>query len=419
MISRIRVQNFGSLVDIDVPLGPLTLLIGPNAAGKTMFIRALRTVTKLVRTALRGQKGEFRIDHATLGDLVSFGDPSREIRFEVWLDGAQGDPTYELALAQLEGLWTVAEERFCLEGFSYSSAEPLEFSTERRGTIRWETPGRPLRAGTLPFLAYSYRQDRNAVGTIQPFLAFSRQLGVTRTFRIGTPDLMSPRLPSWIDPDRPYVDEVGRGFVHTLERFSQTISGRKILEERITPWLQLLFPHVQSVGFRGGPSMLYLEYQTDRYLKALPAQLESDGVNLALFFSALPFLLSDPETEGEPIPVCVGLEEPEAGTHPFFQRSRLELMRQLAKRSPSQAPLQIVATTHSIDLLRWIEKEEAQSVLRFVEHLGAEEGTRIHCLADPEDLDRVYEQYDRNLGLAWYSGAFGAVPPLPESEEDS
>ena len=52
MISRIRVQNFGSLVDIDVPLGPLTLLIGPNAAGKTMFIRALRTVTKLVRRSL-------------------------------------------------------------------------------------------------------------------------------------------------------------------------------------------------------------------------------------------------------------------------------------------------------------------------------------------------------------------------------
>jgi hypothetical protein len=78
-----------------------------------------------------------------------------------------------------------------------------------------------------------------------------------------------------------------------------------------------------------------------------------------------------------------------------------------------------VATTHSIDLLRWVEKEEALSILRFVEHLGPGEGTRIHRLANEEDLVRVYEQYDRNLGLAWYSGALGAVPPRPEPDEGS
>lgn len=416
MITRFRVQNFGSLVDIDVPLGPLTLLVGPNAAGKSMFIRALRVLTKLTRTALRGPKGDFKIDHATLDELVSFGDPSREIRFAVWLDDAEGTPTYELALAQQNDMWVVAREQLCLENYSYSSDTAFEFATERRGTIRWETPGRPPRTGTLPYLAYSYRHDQYALAAMQPLLSFQRQLGVTRVFRIATPDLISPRLPSWIDPDRPYVDEVGRGFIHTLERFSQTISGRKILEERITPGLQMLFPHIQSIGFQGGPSMLFLEYKTSRYQRALPAQLESDGVNLALFFSALPFLLSDLEVEGE-TPVCVGLEEPEAGTHPFFQRSRLELLRHVVRSSPSQIPLQIVATTHSIDLLRWIRKEEALSVLRFVEHLGVE-GTKIHCLADQEDLERAYEQYDRNLGLAWYSGAFGAVPPRPEPEAE-
>ncbi len=419
MISRIRIQNFGSLVDVDVPLGPLTLLVGPNAAGKTMFIRALRTLTKLMRAGLRGQKSDFKMDHVTLTELVSFGDLSREIRFSVWLDGLEGGPTYELALAQRENLWAVVEERLQLDGFAYDSRQgPLEFATERRGTIRWETPGRPLRAGPLPYLAYVYRRDQYALSTVQPFLAFNHRLGVAHTFRIGTPDLISPRLPNWIPADRPHVDEVGRGFIHTLERFSQTISGRKVLEERITPWLQMLFPHVEKIGFRGGPSMLFLEYKTNRYQGVLPAQLESDGVNLALFFSALPYILGDPESEGEPTPFCVGLEEPEAGTHPFFQGRRLEMLRRLVKRSPTEMPLQIVATTHSIDLLRWVEANEALSVLRFVEHLGPETGTRIHRLASQEDLERVYAQYDKNLGLAWYSGAFGAVPPHPEPEEE-
>jgi hypothetical protein len=385
-----------------------------------MFIRALRALTKLVRTALRGPKGEFNIDHATLGDIVSFGDPSREIRFSVWLDDSEGDPTYELALARHEGLWSVIEERARYGGFAYDSSHgALEFATERRGTIRWETPGQPPRSGTLPFLAYAYRRDQHALSTIQPLLGFQQRLGLTRAFRIGTPSLISPRLPDWISPERPYVDETGSGFIHTLARFSLTSSGREVLEERIIPSLQALFPHVESLGFRGGPSMLYLEYKTDRCQHAVPAQLESDGVNLALFFSSLPYLLGEAQGEGEQAPVCVGLEEPEAGTHPFFQRSRLELLRQLVRTSAAHVPLQIVATTHSIDLLRWVEKVEALSILRFVEHLGPEEGTRIHRLASEEDLVRVYEQYDRNLGLAWYSGAFGAVPPRPELDEDS
>ncbi|HEX4964057.1 MAG TPA: AAA family ATPase [Thermoanaerobaculia bacterium] len=420
MITRIKIQNFGSLVDVDVPLGPLTLLVGPNASGKTMFIRALRTLTKLLRTALRGPKGAFNIDHATLGEIVSFGDPSREIRFSVWLDDSEGEPTYELALAQQDGLWSVVEERARCGGFAYDSRHgALEFATERRGTVRWETPGQPPRTGTLPFLAYAYRRDRHALSTIQPLLDFQQRLGLTRSFRIGTPSLISPRLPGWISPDRPYMDETGAGFIHTLARFTLTSSGREVLEERIIPSLRALFPHVESLGFRGGPSMLYLEYKTDRCQQAVPAHLESDGVNLALFFSSLPYLVGESLGEGERAPVCVGLEEPEAGTHPFFQRSRLELLRHLVRPSAAHVPLQIVATTHSIDLLRWVEQEEALGILRFVEHLGPGEGTRIHRLANEEDLARVYEEYDGNLGLAWYSGVFGAVPPRPELKEDS
>lgn len=419
MISRIRIQNFGSLIDVDVPLGPLTLLVGPNASGKTMFIRAIRALTKLTRSPLRSPKGDFTLDHATLVDLVSNCDLSREIRFAVWLGAPSGDPSYDVALAFLEGAWVITRETFRFGGLSYESTEPLEFVTERRGTIRWKTPGQPPRIGTLPYMAYPYRHDQFALKSISPLIEFTKQLGVSRTYRVGNPSLVSPRLPGWMEPDRPYVDDAGAGFVHTLARFSLSSSGRAILEGSITPWLQSLFPHIESIGFRPGPSTLFLEYKSDRYQRPLPAQLESDGVNLALFFSSLPYILSDPEMASGPTPVFVGLEEPEAGTHPFFQRSRLELLRKLVRRSPIGSPLQIVATTHSIDLLRWVEKEEALDTLRFVEHLGAGLGTRIHRLTSQEDLDRVHEQFDKNLGLAWYSGVFGAVPRhLEEEPED-
>lgn len=419
MITRIKIQNFGSLVDVDTTLGPLTLLVGPNASGKTMFIRALRTLTKLLRSGLRGKKGDFSLDHANLEDLVSCGDLSREMRFSVWLGDPHAEPAYEVALAKRENLWVIAEERMHHGSFRFDSREgPLELATERRGEIRWETPGDPPRHATLPYLAYAHREDPLAMATLQPVLDLQNALGITRAFRIGTSNLVRATLPPWIKADSPYIDDSGSGFIHTLNRFSQRAMGRKILDERIIPWLREIFPHIKNLGFRGGPSSLNLEYESNRYLRALPAQLESDGVNLTLFFVCLPYLLGDPEGPGEPTSLCVGLEEPEAGTHPFFQRSRLELLRQLVRPGFTPVPLQILATTHSIDMLRWVSKEEAPDMLRFVEHLGTEQGTKVHRLVPRDDLERVYEEYDRNLGLAWYSGVFGAVPPMPEGPEE-
>lgn len=420
MIRRIRIQNFGSLVDVDTTLGPLTLLVGPNASGKTMFIRAIRTLTKLLRSSLRGPSGEFSIDHTTLADLVSGTDTTRQIGFAVWLENPNGEPNFEVSLATKDGVWVVVEERIRWGDFEFDSATaPLEFATERRGKIRWETPGDPPRAGTLPYLAYAYRRDPFAISTLRPLLEVQKQLGISRIFRIGTPNLVRPTLPNWIKPDRPYVDDTGSGFIHTLSRFSQTAEGRRILDERLIPWLRELFPHIENLGFTSRSSLLQLEYTSSRYQQPLPAQLESDGVNLALFFTCLPYLLKDSEGDGDPAFVCVGLEEPEAGTHPFFQRNRLELLRRFVRADKNlPVPLQIIATTHSIDLLRWVRKEEALDVLRFVEHLGPEEGTKIHRLVAQADIERVYEEYDRNFGLAWYSGVFGAVPQTPDSDEE-
>ncbi len=418
MIRRIRIRNFASLVDVDTTLGPLTLLVGPNASGKTMFIRALRTLTKLMRSSLRGKEGDFSIDFATMSQLVTGSDPSKEIRLAVWIDDTEGPPTYEVALAREGELWFISDERIHFQGLHFDGkSEALEFNTERRGSIRWETPGHPVRIGTLPFLAYPYRTDPYAMEALQPLLDLQRAVGVSRTFRLSSANLTRPGLPNWIRPERPYVDDTGSGFIHTLSRFSQTSIGRNILGERIIPWMRELFPHITNLGFQGSPSWLQLEYESDRYQGSLPAQLESDGVNLALFLTCLPYLLSEPGSD-QAIPVCIGLEEPEAGTHPFFQRHRLQLLRRFARGSQNILPIQIIATTHSVDFLRWVEPGEAVDVLRFVEHLGPAVGTRIHRLTHQEDLERVYEQYDRNLGLAWASGVFGAVPPIPDLEPE-
>ena len=41
MISRIKIQGFRSLVSVDVPVRPLTVLIGKNDSGKSTFLKAV------------------------------------------------------------------------------------------------------------------------------------------------------------------------------------------------------------------------------------------------------------------------------------------------------------------------------------------------------------------------------------------
>src|SRR5690349_15497535 len=58
MISSIRLQSFKGHHDTTVPLGRLTVLVGPNGTGKTSVLQALRLIDELRRyepeSVLRG-----------------------------------------------------------------------------------------------------------------------------------------------------------------------------------------------------------------------------------------------------------------------------------------------------------------------------------------------------------------------------
>jgi len=52
MITRLRVQNFKALRDVDVELGPFTVLIGPNDTGKSSFLEAVYALAQSTRRPL-------------------------------------------------------------------------------------------------------------------------------------------------------------------------------------------------------------------------------------------------------------------------------------------------------------------------------------------------------------------------------
>jgi predicted ATPase len=60
MISRVHVQNFRCLRDVQIELEPLTILVGPNASGKSTILNALDPDANLATLDARWQKNESR-----------------------------------------------------------------------------------------------------------------------------------------------------------------------------------------------------------------------------------------------------------------------------------------------------------------------------------------------------------------------
>ena len=44
MLNRVKIQGFRSLVSLDVPVHPLTVLIGDNDSGKSTFLKAVELI---------------------------------------------------------------------------------------------------------------------------------------------------------------------------------------------------------------------------------------------------------------------------------------------------------------------------------------------------------------------------------------
>src|SRR5574338_725729 len=58
-ISRLRIQNFRSIRDLDIELGDTTVFIGPNDSGKSAILDAVR----IVLTRRWGQRGTGFVEH--------------------------------------------------------------------------------------------------------------------------------------------------------------------------------------------------------------------------------------------------------------------------------------------------------------------------------------------------------------------
>jgi predicted ATP-dependent endonuclease of OLD family len=67
MLTRIRIENFKSLKNLDIELGLTNVLVGTNMSGKSNLIDAFRFIVDLITT-----HSPLLIDRCSIDDLVLF-----------------------------------------------------------------------------------------------------------------------------------------------------------------------------------------------------------------------------------------------------------------------------------------------------------------------------------------------------------
>jgi predicted ATPase len=434
MLTTLKLEQFKNFKKAALQLGPLTVLIGVNASGKSNIRDAFRFLHGIARgynlaeimgekyleggvlqwRGIRGGRNE-----AAYRQSDTF---SLEIDFEISnpriLSLSPDKATYSIVVApgtELSSPRVVRESLYVIReslGVMGNSSEmifdshPTHNPPDQKDTqhIIVKIPrGGKYRRGTEPghietFIAYQpvltqiservsgLRKDRVALEAIYYINETIRAFNSMQFLDLN-PDAM--RLPSL--PGQIILGDRGENLSSVLQAICEDPQQKKALIE----WVRELTP-MDATDFR------FIADQTGRILVNLVE--ESGQVTSAYSASdgTLRFLTMIAALLGPKPARFYFFEEFENGLHP----ARLHLLLQLVERRTSEGAIQMVATTHSPQLLRFLSLEtvkHASLVYRQAESSDA----RIRRIMDIAPIQDIIKKQDlaRLHESGWFEDA--------------
>ena len=377
MIKRLTLENFKSFQSQDVLLGPFTLLVGPNAAGKSNVRDAFQLLHAIGRGYSMAECLDGRYDAGRLewngirggaqeacrrGKLMA-GRPSYPRRPKGW---PRAGATVDVEAVSGDDRRSSLRYRitFTATPRVHVIGEMLRDDELPRDTFNSHPEGkRSQRSGTtLKARCYSARRGRDpdiALDRERPVLSVlphepEAGADVRRSCEKCRKHLSGLRF---LDPDPAVMREYARAEQTQLGDRGEDLSavvrhlcGKKASRELLLDWLRELTPQdIDDIGFLETPTNEVLLKIVEPGQRELTARSLSDGTLRYLSIAAA-LMAAKPDD-------LFFIEEVENGIHP----TRTHLLVQMIEQMTGKGGPQVIATTHSPLVLTYLDDKTLEN----------------------------------------------------------
>lgn len=357
MLRRLHVQGYRALRDVDLVLGPLNVLIGPNGCGKT----SLLDVFVLLREYATGKLEDAVYARGGMDGVLWARGEYESVSIELISTlSPQDQETYWAFRLRLRKSGTTFAHEIALGPDSFENLSVISASDVFRELIYPKgTQGlKDMLGGSLVYTDFDTTHD-------------------------------SPvRQPPLVRPQTRLVNG-GDNLVNVLYHLSSVREYRPAYEDMLDV-IRTAYPDFDELAFppEGGDGRIVMRWKEKSFKRDFSTHYLSDGI---LRFLCLLVILKTPDP-----PPLVCIDEPELGLHPSLMPIVAALLRDAASRT------QLVVATHSPQLVDALDVEH----IVIMERVDGE--TRVQRLQDRPHLDAWLEHYSK--GELWLSGELGGVP---------
>lgn len=420
MITRLRLQGFKNFQDATLVLGPLTLLVGTNASGKSNLRDAFRFLQGIGRgytlAEIIGEKyGEggvlqWRGIRGGTREITFQGTSTFALEVVFMLDNMEHEITYRIEVdpGDLAKPPHVVAERLAIENdadFLFEStpvqmkSDPMYLSMRvkrmaRNGNTSFQQDGRIGAAGAAlrqevneyrhatflnqqPALSQVVDPERGR-STVQPVVrrvarACMDELSNMRFLDLS-PDAM--RQPSF--PGQTVLNDRGENFSSVF----QSLCKDRQRKQALLQWVYELTP-MDAIDF---------DFPADQIGRVLVTLIEANGQRTSAYSASdgtLRFLGMLTALLGSEPGQFYFIDEMESNIHP----TRLYLLLQLIEQQVARGGVQMVATTHSPQLLNVISPATLESAA-IIYRRQHQADAQIKRLLDLPDAKRLIEEQE-------------------------
>lgn len=379
-ITRVWARNFRSIADVSLELDPLTILVGPNASGKSNLLDVLRFIKDALRFDLevavsRRQGMEGVVRHEAGGGCSDVEMGVAAVVHSRYAESGYYSVEYGFAITSIgSGGYRVSKEYGKVREGDDSDAVEFRVEDGRLATSEFFIGGTRHSFSSYDVdLLIDFDTDRLAfpfiVRASRPLVRDAEISGRAALLHDGMRELHRKLtgmrfyhiFPNTIrEPQRlsnaPTLEENAENLGAVIKKGFDRVEPGSM--ERLREDVRLLMPGVSDIGVDavGGYLVVRLKRNAIAGDGWLDLSMESDG---AIRLLALVVALYQ-----QPYLPVIGIEEPELTAHPDTLAVLADMINEASRRS------QVIVTTHSPDLIDFLTNYRTTESLRIVEPEG-------------------------------------------------